>query len=82
MVKMLQRLIYQIGQDGLEEVELVTQDTSDSNSPTMKLFEDGDGNHSSEANLLVANTDDHMQDTVQVEAGATQESSIVHRSRH
>ena len=69
--------VFQIGQDGLEEVELVTQDISDPNSLAVRLFESRNCDHSSETNLFVPNTDDCMQHTVQVEAGAIQESSIV-----
>jgi len=69
--------VFKIDQDGLEEVELVTQDISDPNSLAVRLFESANCDHSSETNLVVPNTDDCMQHTVQVEAGAIQESSIV-----
>jgi len=52
-------------------------DISDPNSLAVRLFESGNCDHSSETNLPVPNTDGCMQHTVQVEAGAIQESSIV-----
>ena len=70
--------VFQIGQDGLEEVELVTQDTSNPNSLAVRLFEGGNCEHSPETNSLAPNTDDCMQHTLQVEAGAIQESSLVY----
>ena len=65
--------MFQISQDGLDEVEFVSQDTSDPGSLAVRLFEAEDYDTRLEADVLVPSS---SRETVQTEVVTTQEGSI------